>query len=473
MKKEEKKYGLLKGVLVLILVAIFLSWVFPVGEYSGTVLQEAGMQRIGLGDLGWIIFYAIDIALDKIIFLLAVGGLYGVLSKINAYERLVDSLAKKFSKHKKATVVILSTLIAVLTSMLTQSFALLIFIPFIIAILKRMKLDKMEILATTFGAILVGVLGATYGTEGLIVFDDARYMGGINNASVFVRAGVLIIGLVLFNFFTLTHMDKTGKKTEPKEMFEIETSVEEKKKSSIIPLVVISVFMFIILILGFINWSGAFGISVFDNFHEYLTEKVVIGKDFYVLKDILGIRMKAFGSWDLSILTGVVFLFNIILGLCYKVKFKDFVASFTEGLKTMLKPVLVVVGAYTLFVVVYMSPYIATIGNKILGLTKGFNLVTTIITAIIASIFHTDLGFTGYTFASYLLSSYASNINVVYVIFTTMYGFVQFFIPTSVILGVGLIALDVKYKDWLKYIWKFLLGMLVCLVVIFILMTLI
>lgn len=471
MKKKEKKYGLLKCVLVLVLVAIILSWLIPNGGFSGGSFVEDGMKRIGLNDLAWIVHYAIYIALDKIILLLAVGGLYGVLSKIPAYDRIVEALAKCFSKHKKLTVVILSIIIAALTSLLTQSFALIIFIPFIIAILNRMKLDKMTILATTFGSMLVGVLGATYGTEGLQVFDDVRYMGGINSASVFVRAGILVIGLVLFNFFTLSHMDKKAKKAESVTFFEIEVEKEEKKKS-IIPLVIMGIITFVLVILAFTNWNG-FGIEVFDKFHELITEKVKIGEDFFILKDVLGSSMYALGTWDLFSISSFILIFTIIIGLCYRVKFNDFVANFANGIKKMAKPILVVFGAFSLFVVVYMSPYVATIANKILGLTKEFNIATTSITAIIANIFHTDLGYTGFTLASVLTTNYESSINVIYTIFTSLYGFVQFFIPTSIVLGIGLVSLDVKYKEWLKYIWRFLLGMLVCLIVVFILMTLI
>ena len=64
-------------------------------------------------------------------------------------------------------------------------------------------------------------------------------------------------------------------------------------------------------------------------------------------------------------------------------------------------------------------------------------------------------------------------INPVYTMFTSLYGFVQFFIPTSMVLGIGLVSLKVKYSDWLKYIWRFLLGMFICLLVIFILMAII
>ena len=139
----------------------------------------------------------------------------------------------------------------------------------------------------------------------------------------------------------------------------------------------------------------------------------------------------------------------------------------------MIKPILCVLGAYTLLVVVYMSPYIATIINKLLGATDGFNLATMSLSAFISNIFHTDLGFSGYILGNYLITEYVDYTGPIFVIFTTLYGFVQFFIPTSIVLGVGLTSLDVKYKDWLKYIWKFLVGMLICLLVVFVLMTLI
>ena len=124
-------------------------------------------------------------------------------------------------------------------------------------------------------------------------------------------------------------------------------------------------------------------------------------------------------------------------------------------------------------ITVYMSPYIATILNKILSLTDGFNLATMMLSTLILNIFHTDLGYTGYIMGAYLTTEYVDYINPIYVMLTSLYGFVQLFIPTSILLGVGLTSLNVKYKDWLKFIFKFLIGMFICLLVVFILMTLI
>lgn len=473
MKKQEKKYGLFKGILLLIVVAILLSWLIPNGAFGSTGFQESNLQRIGLNDWSWLIYYGIYFAIDKIIFLLIVGGIYGILTKIPAYDKLVNGIAKKLSKHKSASVVILSTIIAVLTSLLTQTFVVILFIPFIISILNRMKLDKMSVLATTFGSMLVGILGATYGTEGLVYFNKYVTTDTMNiNSTILIRFGILVVGLVLFNFFTLSHMKKKDKSSETIDMFPVELEEGNNKKTNIIPIVVIGVLTVLLTIFGYINWETNWNISAFNDFHTYLTEKIVLGDDFAIFKSLLGSNMGAFGAWDLFAMSAICILFVIILGLCYRVKLDEFFNNFANGAKKMLKPIICVVAAYTLMVVVYMSPYVATIINSLLGLTETFNLATMLMSSLITNIFHTDLGYTAYILSSYLTTEYPDYLNVIYVMFISVYGLVQFFVPTSIVLGIGLTSLDVKYKDWLKYIWKFIVGIFVCLLVLFILMAL-
>lgn len=470
MKKKEKKYGLFKGILLLILIAIVLTWLIPNGAFGSTGFQESYLTRVGLNDIAWLIYYGIYFSIDKIMFLLVVGGLYGILTKTSAYERLVSGIAKKVGKRKNIAVVVFSVLIAILTSLFTQSFVVIIFIPFIISILNRMKLDKMTILATTFGSMLVGLVGATYGTEGLAYFNQYMTTESMDiNSTILIRAGILLIGLVLFNFFTLMHMKKKEKNNETTDMYPVVLE-ENAKKSSIIPIVVIGIITFILVVLGFVDWNTNFGITIFDEFNTTLTG-ITIGDDFAIFSSLLGSMMGAFGTWDLFSITAILIVFTIILGLCYRVKLDDFLSRFANGAKKMLKPIICIIGAYILMIVVYMSPYIATILNKLLSLTDGFNLATMTISALITNIFHTDLGYTAYILASYLTVEYVDYINPIYVIFVSLYGLVQFFIPTSILLGFGLTTLDVKYRDWLKYIWRFVVGIFICLLIIFILMA--
>ena len=407
MKKKEKRYGLFKGIFLFILIAIVLSWLIPNGAFGATGFQGDGtLTRVGLNDLSWLIYYGIYFAIDKIILLLAIGGLYGVLTRTNAYNRLVTGIAKKLGAHKKIVVLLFSVLLAALTSLLTQSFVVIIFVPFIISIMNRMKIDKMTILATTFGSMLVGTLGATYGTEGLVYFNQYVSSADVTiTSTVLIRAGILLIGLVLFNFFTLTHMSKTENKEETADMFQIE-ELEDTKKRSIIPVLVIGVLLFVIVILGYVNWETNFGVTIFKDFHTMLTEEISIGKDFFIFKNILGSNMGALGTWDLFSITAIVFVFTLILALCYRVKLDDLITNFADGAKKMIKPILCVVAAFSLMVVVYMSPYVATILNKLLTLTDGFNIATKSLSAFIANIFHTDLGYTAYILATYLTSEY-------------------------------------------------------------------
>ena len=171
-KEKEKRYGLLKGVLILVVIAFILSWIIPTGGYTSTGFTEVGMTRLGLYDIAYTVYYALSFAVDKLVILFVIGAFYGIITRTQGYERIVSGIARKL--NKKLAVVLFSVILAVLTSLLTQTFAVLIFVPFIISILNRMKLDKMTILATTFGSILVGIMGATYGTDGISMFKSDR-----------------------------------------------------------------------------------------------------------------------------------------------------------------------------------------------------------------------------------------------------------------------------------------------------------
>ena len=327
-KEKEKRYGLLKGVLILVVIAFILSWIIPTGGYTSTGFTEVGMTRLGLYDIAYTVYYALSFAVDKLVILFVIGAFYGIITRTQGYERIVSGIARKL--NKKFAVVLFSVILAVLTSLLTQTFAVLIFVPFIISILNRMKLDKMTILATTFGSILVGIMGATYGTDGISMFNYyLGYTAEIPNEmpALLVRGGILLIGLVLFNFFTLTHMSKVSDKAESIDLFEVEVPEERVKKTkSVIPLIVIGILLLALVILGFMSWQGNFGIEVFNNFHTFVTEKIKIGSgdnSFFIFQDLLGTGISALGSWNNITISAILIVFGLILALCYRFKLNE------------------------------------------------------------------------------------------------------------------------------------------------------
>ena len=456
-------------------MAIILTWFIPSGGFNSAGFESSGVLRFGLNDLEWLVYDAIYIGLDKIVFLLFLGVMYGVLSHINAYQKLVKNIAKKFSKHKELTVVICSVLIALLTSFWASEFAVLIFVPFIIQILNEMKLDKMSILLTTFGSMLVGVLGATLGTDGLVQFSKSfvsseQSLRDVLFDTILIRTGILVIGLVLFNFFALEHIKKT-KDNESATMFPLEET-DDNKKSSVIPLIIMGVLLFIIVFITFTDWQTDFNISIFNEFRD-LVNNVKIGDNFYIFNSILGTYTSTLDVWNLYAIPPVMFLFTVVVALCYRVKFNDFISSAINGIKKVIKPILVVMGCFALIVVVYMSPFVPTIVNKILSLTQGFNLATMLLASLVTNIFHPDIVYTAEALSAYLSVEYIDYVKPVMLIFTTMHSLIQFLVPTSIFLGIGLTTLKVNYKDWLKYIWKYVLGMFICLLVVIILITVI
>ena len=137
----------------------------------------------------------------------------------------------------------------------------------------------------------------------------------------------------------------------------------------------------------------------------------------------------------------------------------------------MGKGIILFIGVYMVMVAAYMSPFIPTITNLIFSKIEAFNPFLVVVDALLANTFHVDFGFTGYVVTTYLTTTFASNLEVIHTIFTTMYGFVGLCLPTSAVLVIGLSYLDIDYKTWIKYIWMFIIAILIILLVLFTVMT--
>ena len=169
-----------------------------------------------------------------------------------------------------------------------------------------------------------------------------------------------------------------------------------------------------------------------------------------------------------------MFLTILLLVLIYKVKLDDVFDGFVEGVKKALAPAFISILVYTVLVLVTYHPFQLTIYKAILGMTKGFNIATTAVVAILSSVINADAA---YSFQS-VIPYYASVVTktdtypLVAVIFQSMYGLTMLVAPTSLILMATLSYLKVSYKDWLKNVWKLLLELFVILLIIFIILAL-
>ena len=199
IKNMFSKNDLFKIVLLVLFVTFVLSWIIPIGSFSGGVFTSSGMGRLGLADIGASGAYAGNFFLQQLFFVLFVGIFYGVLSKVSGYKAMVSKISSKFLGKEKVFVIVSSLIITLLTSFLTQTYVVLFFVPFVVNIASRLKLDKITTFLCSFGYILLGVLGATFGSEGLVYFIQylSMYKTIDVTTEVGIRFGILALSFVV------------------------------------------------------------------------------------------------------------------------------------------------------------------------------------------------------------------------------------------------------------------------------------
>lgn len=470
-----KEHTLAKLLTTLVLAGIIGSWVFTAGSFSGSDFYDQGFNRIGLAHFGYILYYSIYFLLDKIPFLIILAGSYGVLANVKGYQKLTDVLADKLSKHPIVASVGITVFLFLITTLFSQTLVVLLFVPFFVTILSKMGMDKLTVFAVTFGSVLVGILGCTYGTDSLASFNSQ--LGQTFETGLNYRYIVCAVAIVLYNFFVAMRVKKITKDTKKSvksdaDMFKV-AKVKANEKVTIIPAIIVLAISAIIIILGYVDWNTNFGIEIFNKFHEWLTG-LKVGEEFEIMSYILGgSEAGAFGAFSYSFV--ILILSMVVSGLLaflHKMSFKEYVESFYNGCKVMLKPLLFLVFANVVFATAYISGSpINSMFNWLLNLVEGFNPFITSIVAFLTSLIHSDFGYVGYSIGGFITAVFTDNFDIAHTVFTSMYGIVQVFMPTSAFLVIGLSMMKIDYKDWLKYIWLYAVGMIVILLVLFTVVT--
>ena len=200
-----KKHNLFKVIGITILVAVLLTWIFPVTYYSYGQLVEDVRQRAGIFDV--LSYATMTISLQTCgnicLFILATAGFYGVIYKIDAYRGLLDKIVKGFKGREYIFMVIIMVLFAVITSMTGLSTGILFLFPFVISILLLMGYDKITAVMTTVGSVLVGLIGSTYSYEN--TSQLSQLMSVKPDSEIIAKIIILVLGLVLLVFNVLRY----------------------------------------------------------------------------------------------------------------------------------------------------------------------------------------------------------------------------------------------------------------------------
>lgn len=476
-KVETKKsnHGAFKVLAIVILVVALLTWFIKSGTWSYDA-NEAGQKianftaneepvRTGINELFLAVYYAINYYLIQIVFLGILGIFYGVISKTKGYKVMVKKIASLFKKKDTLFILLSSLFVALFASFTTQPIVSLIFIPMLYSVAKELKINKVSAMLATYGALAVGLMGVTFGTFG--VNYAIQNIGLEVTSGIWYRVAVLVLGYLLLNGF-IVFFNKKAKKAElVEDNFEL---VEDESKGKAWPYFLIFGLLLVFAVLGYVAWEGSFNITVFNDFHEWLTTKLVVGdKETPIVAQILG-NVTAFGTWDPYTISYIMIIIVIFVKFFARIKWNDVCDYAISGLKKVAKPIVLITMAYTVFVLVYWSGITTPIVDF---LNKGdaFNPYLSGLGNAIADFLHVDVEYTGFALGQFYATKFASNTEQVLAMISATSGLVALIAPTSVFMLVGLSLSELSYKDYFKAIWKFLLALVVVLLIVFTVIT--
>lgn len=461
-----KKYDLLKVLGITLLIVALISWVIPAGYYSnGTFTSLKSTATIGLFDLFRLPVISIVTFIQYGLLFLTIGGFYGVLNKTGAYSKLVENLVSKI-KNKYAFLIFTIILFAVLTSLIGSINLLFVLVPFFVTILLKLGYSKITAFASTIGSLLVGQIGTTLGFG---IWGYLKYIYGVEMTDLILARAILLVIVVTLFIIVIKKTaakeiikPKNSKKKEDVKEVKIDVPLYKEKstKKSVMPLVVITIITFIVLLIGTYNLYIAFDNEFFTNISETVMS-FKIG-DYPLFSNLIGnvSELGFFSNYDIIV---ILLITATIIGWIYNLKLNDIFDGFKDGFKEMLKPALysmlacVVFTAFLNMANTIGGDYIYTIINKFISGSEQFSLSGTIGSGLVAGFAYNDF-YTMVGSLSEIFGLYDANIiPVIAFIFQTMYSIVMVIAPTSIFLLAGLSYLDIPYKDWVKYIWKFLL----------------
>lgn len=470
-----KNNKLFKMLLITLIFFVVLTWFIPATRIeSGKIITDE-YTRIGIFKLFSILMIAIQNFAHFSLYLLIVGGFYGIVHKLPAYKKLVNKVVEGFQGRELVFFIAIGLFLAITSSMAGLALPMVILMPFIVSVLSRLGYNKTTAAMLSVGSITSGLMGTVFSVSTVSGFASAV---GTQNIIKYVNGDILFKLLILFGSLILTLIVTWQYAKNHKEEVKLE-KVEEKTK--IWPLVVIFDLLILILILGYISWS-AFEIKFFDNLVNTIvhpTGSVFTKGLLSAINSILGLSFNAqngeissFGNWTLLEAGVVVLIASLIISLMYKMKFNDYLSNFAEGARKAIKPALIVIIPYIILILVSMTSISNGILRYIMEIGKGVHVVPMSIVSLGFSTLGVEAVATSVFAGGYIASSGASGVltaqegQLIGLIFQSMYGLAMLFVPTSVILVGVLSWLEISYKEWLKSIWKLVLGLFILLVII-------
>jgi len=493
-----EKNTMLKLFGLMMLYLGFMSWVIPVSIYGET---EKTLERLSLFNLVDYPYLSIQFFLQPALLILAIGGFYGILSETGKLRNALEKIAKKlkgketyFLIGSSAVLALLSSLFAANVSiqrgaMLGPNLVLFIIIPIVCGIVLLMGYDKITAFLTGFISPLIGIIGGIYSPTTTYINE---VIGSDYSTELIWKIALLTICYALYAFVLLKSAKKSkerkngdNKEENTKDNIPLIGEKKQSKKATW-PIFLILGLLVLVLILGMFNWEGIFEVTLFNKMHTSITEFEIAD---YTIFNYLINGITSFGTWvSLAEITVMVLASSLILCLIYRIKFDDAINAFINGVKQVIKPVMIMTLAYTIVIITAYNPFFISITDWLINslggglikalenvsfLSSAMNAITQIIyilvssiDTIISTILNIDILYVVQSGLPYLSEAYPEATNSLAIITQSLHGLTLLIAPTSALMLVGLEYLGISYKEWLKASWKLVLQLLAIILII-------
>ena len=157
-----KKHNIFKILTIVILVSIVLSYFIPGTTMGYGSVEKGTILPVTFANTFTNSITSFSAFITLFIYILVIGVFYAVLKKTDRYETLVDNTASVFDKNKGLFVVITVFALGLSTLFTGELYSMLIFIPFLISVLKKLGFNKYTSILATVGSTILGFSGTLY-----------------------------------------------------------------------------------------------------------------------------------------------------------------------------------------------------------------------------------------------------------------------------------------------------------------------
>ena len=447
-------------ILILIFLLGILSHLLPNASFVGEeIVNGSGTVGAKLSDILLSPILGFADAVDVSIFILILGGFLGVLTKTGALETGIKVLVKKLKGNELILIPILMLIFSIggtTYGMLEETVG---FYVLIAACMVAAGMDTIVGSAVVLLGAGSGVLGSTINPFAVGAAISSLPDGIKVNQGYVIFIGFLlwITTLLISIFFVMRYAKKVKEDKgstflslrEQKNMekkFKEEIEIEHNKKEEKLTIkqkitLVLLMFTFIVMIIGFIPW-GEFNITFFDKFTGWLTGS-------------------SLGNWWFYEAALWFLVMTIIIALVNKMKEKDIVDTFIDGANDMIGVILIIAvarGASVLMQTTYLDNYIIYNASNLLKNLPEFLFVPLnyLLHIVLSILVPSSSGLAA--LSTPIIAPLATNLGysgeVAIMTLVSANGLVNLITPTCGAIMGGLALAKVEYTTWFKWALK-------------------